>query len=80
MSGTGRVVVVYGGTVPNTGKAARAVQVDPDGGGKRLLFFIPIGFDPPVGAAISWGPHHAQFAGQRVAKLSNEIDPNAPLT
>lgn len=80
MSGTGRVVVVYGGTVPNTNEAARAVQVDRDADGKRLLFFIPIGIDPPVGAAISWGPHHAWWADQRVAKLSNEIDPDAPLT
>lgn len=78
MSGTGRVVDVVGGTVPNTNQAARRVLVDRDDG-RRLLFYVPKGNDPPVGAAISWGPRHAWWADQRVRKLSWEIDPDAPL-
>jgi len=78
VSGTGRVVHVDAGAVPNINQAARRVLVDrPDG--ERLLFFIPVGDDPPEGAPISWGPRHASWPGHRVPKLSNEIDPDAPL-
>ena len=78
MSGTGRVVHVDAGTVPNSNQAARRVLVDRPSG-ERLLFYVPLGNDPPEGAIIRWGPHHASWPGHRVAKLSHEIDPNAPL-
>ena len=78
MSGTGRVVHVDAGTVPNTNEAARRVLVDRPNG-NRLLFYVPVGSDPPEGAAISWGPRHAWWLDQRVDKLSYEIDPNASL-
>lgn len=48
MSGTGRVVHVDAGTVPNTNQAARRVLVDrPDG--ERLLFYVPVGNDQVEG-------------------------------
>ena len=78
MSGTGRVVHVDPGTVPNTNEAAQRVLVDRPNG-DRLLFFIPAGAAPPEGAAITWGPHRASWPGRRVRKLTNEIDPDAPL-
>lgn len=78
MSGTGRVVTVDRGTVPNTNAPALRVLVDRDGG-ERLLFFIPPGEAPATDAAIQWGPHHASWAGHRTRKLTNEIDPDAPL-
>ena len=52
MSGTGRVVHVDAGTVPNTNKAARRVLADRPSG-ERLLFYVPGGNDPPEGATIS---------------------------
>ncbi|WP_271300624.1 hypothetical protein [Sphingomonas sp. CV7422] len=78
MSGNGRVVDVEAGTVPNTNEAARRVLVDRPND-QRLLFYIPIGDDPPIGSTIVWGPRHAWWPGHRVRKLSNEIDPDAPL-
>lgn len=78
MSGTGLVVAVDAGTVPNTNKPARRVLVDRPTG-ERLLFYIAIGDDPPDGALIEWGPRRAWWPCHRVKKLSNEIDPDAPL-
>jgi hypothetical protein len=78
VSGTGRVVHVDAGAVPNTNQAARRVLVDRPSG-ERLLFYVPVGNDPPEGVTISWGPHHAWWPGHRVDKLSHEIDPDAPL-
>jgi len=52
VSGTGRVVHVDAGTVPNTNKAARRVLADRPSG-ERLLFYVPGGNDPPEGATIS---------------------------
>ena len=78
MSGTGRVVHVDAGTVPNTNQAARRVLVDRRNG-ERLLFYVPVGNDPPEGVAISWGPRHATWLDQRVDKLSHEVDLDAPL-
>jgi hypothetical protein len=78
VSGTGRVVHVDPGTVPNTNEAAQRVLVDRPNG-ERLLFFIPKGPAPSEGAIITWGPRHASWPDHRARKLSNEIDPSAPL-
>lgn len=78
MSGPGRVVLVDAGTVPNTNDAARLVLVDRPTG-ERILFYLPIGDDPPIGGTIDWSAGHAWWPGHRVRKLSNEIDPGAPL-
>ncbi|NYD88736.1 hypothetical protein [Sphingomonas melonis] len=80
MSGTGRVIAVDLASVPNTNRPARLITVDRDSG-ERLQFYTPReDVAPTVGDVIGWGPRHAQFAGHRVKKLSNEIDPAAPLT
>lgn len=79
MSGTGVVTAVYGANEPDNNKPAREVIIDLPGGG-WTSFFIPIGDDPPIGATISWGPHHAWWADHKVAKLTWEADPNAPLS
>lgn len=78
MSGTGRVIIVDRGTVPNTNAPAQRVLVD-RADGARLCFFIPPGAAPATGDAIQWGPHHASWAGHRTRKLTHEIDPDAPL-
>lgn len=78
MSGAGRVVAVDRGTVPNTNAPALRVLVDRESG-ERLLFFIPRGEAPGIGAPTKWGPHHASWAGHRARKLSHEIEPDAPL-
>ncbi|EZP57270.1 hypothetical protein [Sphingomonas sp. RIT328] len=78
MSGPGRVVDVDAGTVPNTNEAARRVLVDRSTG-ECLLFYVPIGNDPPIGSLIDWSARHAWWPGHRVDKLSNELDPNQPL-
>lgn len=80
MSGTGRVIAVDLASVPNTNRPARLITVDRDSG-ERLQFYTPLeDVAPDVGIAISWGPRHAWWPGMRVKKLSNEIDPTAPLT
>ena len=78
MSGTGKVVEVVGASVPATNASARLVTVE-RADGSWICFDIAIGCDPAVGATISWGPHHAWWDGHKVAKLSWERDPNAPL-
>lgn len=80
MSGTGRVIAVDLASVPNTNRPARLITVDRDSG-ERLQFYTPReDVAPTVGDVISWGPRHAWWGTVRVKKLSNEIDPNAPLT
>ena len=78
MSGTGRVVDVVAGTVPNSNRHGWRVLVDREDG-ERLLFYVPDGPRPAVGDAITWGSRHARWRDQRVDKISWEIDPNAPL-
>ena len=66
-------------TVPNTNRPCRMVLVNREGE-RQVQFAIKLdGLAPIAGDPISWGPHQAEFEGQRVDKLTWEIDPNAPL-
>ncbi len=79
MSHSGIVDDVFGATVPNTNRPCRMVLVNREGE-PQVQFAIPRdGPAPARGDAISWGPHHAEFGGCRVDKLTWETDPNAPL-
>ncbi len=78
MSGTGIVDDVFGANVPDTDQPARMVLVNVDAS-RQVKFAIPISNDPPVGVAITWGPHHAEWAGSRVRKLTWEMEPSGAL-
>ena len=69
---------VVGASVPATDRPSRLVTLA-RADGSRLCFVLAPGCDPPIGATIAWGPHHAWWPGHKVAKLSWERDPNAPL-
>lgn len=75
MSGTGRVLDVFGASVPNTNRPARMVLVEREGG-EWVKFGIAPGNDPPKGCPISWGPHHAWWPGSKVDKLTWEMPPS----
>ena len=79
MSGHGRVADVFGANLRDTNEPARTVVVNREGGG-RVAFEIPVdGVAPEIGEEIAWGPHHCWSPRFRIAKLSWERDPDAPL-
>lgn len=86
---TGIVDYVSGANTPDSNRPAQKVVVNvpesdvpPEGAEPKLTpyqpqvaFFIPLGPAPAAGETISWGAHHAQWAGQRVDKLTWEMAP-----
>jgi hypothetical protein len=77
VSGSGYVDMVFGANVPNTNRPARMVLVNRHDG-PQVQFAIPVDGPAPVyGDAIEWGPHHAEFGGHKVDKLTWEMDPNS---
>lgn len=75
---TGRVTELDPiGYLPRETKPAQRVRVEVEGS-HDVVFWIPVGVAPDMGITISWGPHYAWWADQRVHKLTEAWDPDDP--